>query len=127
NISVWWNQMSNTPIFNSTADYQRNAQASVLSIATGSLDLATGSAAPWERQDAATGLQYRTNVNFAVWLTKNTSSNLGYLTDTPTFYHTSDNGDGTAILAADCTGDTTLDLLVGTTSTAGRGTVEIWR
>jgi len=36
NVSVWFNQMNTVPVFNTTYSYQRNAQSSALSIATGS-------------------------------------------------------------------------------------------
>src|SRR5262249_18769334 len=130
NISVWWNKMPTTPVFDSTFTYQRNAQSSALCIATGSVDTsASGSNVP-AREDAVTGLQYRAagSANFAVWMNQNTSGNEGYFMPVPKYYHTSDNGDVQQILLNDCAGGSALDIIVGTKSpTPYTGTIEVWR
>ncbi|MBI5837908.1 MAG: VCBS repeat-containing protein [Candidatus Eisenbacteria bacterium] len=122
NLSVWFNQYPATPLYTASADYVRDAMASVLAIATGSLDGAT----PTERQDVVTGLAYSSAGNFAVWFNQNSSGNLGYLPSAPVYYTSADHGDVSAVAIADLGGSADPDILVGTTSPIDHGTIELW-
>jgi prepilin-type N-terminal cleavage/methylation domain-containing protein len=122
NVSVWWNQMSNTPVFDAAPTYAVNAQSSALSVVAGSLD----SNVPTQREDVVTGLARKPGGNLAVWLNQNTSGNLGYLVTTPVQYQTADNGDVHVVALEDCGGTSALDLIVGTKNLTDRGTLEIW-
>lgn len=122
NVSVWWNQMSNTPLFDPDPIYQVNAQSSALSVVCGPLD----STVPTEREDVITGLSRKPGGNIAVWLNQNSSGNLGYLVTTPVQYQTADNGDANVVVLEDCGGTAALDMIVGTKNLADRGTLEVW-
>jgi prepilin-type N-terminal cleavage/methylation domain-containing protein len=130
NISVWFNQYDNTPLFSpSPADptgYTRNAANSVLSLAVDTLD---ANVSPFNRPDIATGTQYTVSGNLFVWFNQNSSGNQGYVETSPNkSYRTADNGDVQSVLAYDCAGGNKLDLIAGTRSTSpGNGTIEIWR
>jgi type II secretory pathway pseudopilin PulG len=127
NISVWFNQYDDTPLFTTTSTYTRNAPQSVLALALDTLDTSS----PVERPDVVTGTKNATNGNFFAWLTQNSSGNLGYLPTTfsPGLnYRTQDAGDVQAVLTLDCIGGQMPDIIAGTKSpTAGRGTFEIWQ
>ncbi|MBI3538744.1 MAG: hypothetical protein HY076_00520 [Candidatus Eisenbacteria bacterium] len=125
-LSVWFNQYDKSPLFNSTPDYTRTAQQSVLSIAADTLD----NTATWKnRPDVATGTKNAGSGNFFVWLTQNSSGNEGYLpANADLAYRTSDMGDVQSILSYDCAGGSMPDLIVGTRSpTANQGTIEVWQ
>jgi type II secretory pathway pseudopilin PulG len=122
NISTWFNDWNSSPLFPAVPDYQRNAWSSALSIAVGPIDVDP----PWSRADVVTGLQSYASGNIAVWITKGSSGNFGYLSDTPVYYRTLDGGDANAVLLNDLDGDTDLDLIVGTKSYAGSGSFEVW-
>ena len=124
-ISTWFNQYNNTPIFNASPTRSYTAQSSVLSIAVDTLD----NTATWRnRPDVATGTINASGGNFFVWLTQNTNNNEGYLPASASLaYRTADMGDVQAILAYQCAGGGMPDLIVGTKSpTANRGTIEVW-
>ena len=127
NISVWFNRMSSTPVFNTSWNYQRNAQSSALSIATGSIDTSTASPNVVGREDVVTGLARKPSGNIAVWMTQNTSGNEGYLNPNPRLFQTNDAGDVNQILLADCAAGPSLDLIAGTKSSTNVGTIEVWR
>ena len=124
-LSVWFNDYSNSPLFNSTPTYTRTAQSSVMCIAVDTLD----NTSTWKnRPDVATGTKNATAGNFFVWLGQNTSGNEGYVpTAADAAYRTQDLGDVQAILSYDCSGGPEPDLIVGTKSpTANTGTIEVW-
>ena len=127
NVSVWFNQMNTTPVFNTTYNYQRNAQSSALSIATGSVDTSTTSPNVVPREDMVIGLAAKPTGNIAVWLTQNTSGNEGYMRPNPRLYQTNDLGDVNQVLLTDCAGGPALDLIVGTKTSSNVGTLEVWR
>ncbi len=127
NVSVWFNRMNTTPVFNTSFTYQRNAQSSALSIATGSIDTSTAGVDVPAREDMVIGLAKKVSGNIAVWLTQNTSGNEGYLRPNPRLYQTSDAGDVNQVLLKDCGGGSALDLIVGTKTSAYTGTLEVWR
>ena len=133
NISVWWNQMPNTPVFNTTWSYQRNALSSALSIATGSVDTLTSGSNVLLREDVVTGLAKKPTGNIAIWMNQNSSGNEGQLTSAtstptgPTLYQTNDAGDANQVLLEDCAGGSALDLIVGTKTSTNVGTLEVWR
>jgi prepilin-type N-terminal cleavage/methylation domain-containing protein len=127
NISCWFNDYNNSPLFSASPDYTRNAPQSVLSIALDTLD----TAAPVSRPDVVTGTKANLAGNFFVWLNQNSGGNEGILPTTYTSgrnYRTNDNGDVSALLSMDCAGGRMPDLIVGTKSpTSGNGTIEIWQ
>ena len=127
NVSVWFNQMNTVPIFNATYSYQRNAQSSALSIATGSIDTSTTSPNVLPREDMVVGLASKPSGNIAIWLTQNTSGNEGYMRPNPRLYQTNDAGDVNQVLLTDCAGGSALDLIVGTRTSSNVGTMEVWR
>ena len=127
NVSVWFNQYDNTPVFDPNASYTRNAPQSVMSISIDTLDTAS----PKRRLDLVTGTKNATAGNFFVWFNQNSGGNEGYFPLTyNTAYRTSNNGDVQAVLTADVCGSSTadqVDIIVGSkSSTAGQGSVEIW-
>lgn len=122
NLSVWHNRWNATPYFNASPTYQRNAFASAVSVAVGPIN----PDAPWNRPDVVTGLESYASGNMAVWLTQGTSGNYGYLPDSPTYLQTLDGGDLNAVLLHDVDGDTDLDIIAGTKSTAYYGSIEVW-
>jgi prepilin-type N-terminal cleavage/methylation domain-containing protein len=124
-ISTWFNQYDNTPVFNSSPTRSYTAQSSVLSIAADTLD----NTATWRhRPDIATGTANATGGNFFIWLVQNTNNNEGYLpTNANLAYRTQDMGDVQSILSYQCAGGGMPDLIVGTKSpTANQGTIEVW-
>ena len=127
NISVWFNQYASTPLFNASPSFARNAPNSVLAIAPDTLDRN----APVARPDIVTGTKITAAGNLFVWFNQNSSSNEGILPATYSSgqnYKTNDNGDVQAVLTLDCAGGASPDIIAGTKSTtAGRGTVEIWQ
>ena len=130
NISVWFNQYSSTPLFNSTPDYTRLAPQSVLCMSLDTLD--TNS--PKLRPDLVTGTRYTTSGNFFVWFNQNSNGNEGFFPSTYSSggnYKTADAGDVTSVITMDCAGNLTpdqLDIVVGTKSPiAGQGTIEVWK
>ncbi len=128
NISVWFNQYNGTPLFNATPDYTRLAPNSVTSMAVDTLD----SDPTWKkRPDVVTGTKISASGNFFVWLTQNTSGNLGFLPTTYSTglnYKTNDQGDVQAVATLDCAGGAMPDIIVGTKSpTANNGTIEVWQ
>ncbi len=72
NISVWFNDYDNTPVFSANPTYTRNAPNSVMSIAVDTLD----EASPISRPDVVTGTKVTAAGNFFVWLNQNSSGNL---------------------------------------------------
>jgi len=131
-ISVWFNQYNATTLFNPSPSYTRTAGASVLAIATDSLD--TGAATfQTQRPDIVTGTKWVAAGNFQVWLDGNASGSEGNLPTLPTAtYKTTDKGDVQAVLVADFCGASAApdakDILVGTKSpTANTGTLELWQ
>lgn len=127
NISVWFNQYDNTPVFDANPTYTRNAAQSVLSLSLDTLD----SNVPKRRLDVVTGTKNALAGNFFVWFNQNSGGNEGYFPLTPSqSYRTADNGDVQAVRTIDCAGGSgadQTDLVVGTKSpTAGQGTIEIW-
>lgn len=130
NISVWFNQYNSTPLFapapTDPNGYTRLAPQSVMSIAVDTLD----SDPTWKkRPDVVTGTKVAAAGNLFVWLTQNTSGNLGYLpTAYSQAYRTNDGGDVQSVLTLDCAGGAQPDIIAGTKSlTAGSGTIEIWQ
>ncbi len=124
-ISTWFNQYSNTPVFDSTPTRSYTAQSSVLSIAVDTLD----NTATWRRRpDVATGTLNAGSGNFFIWLVQNTNNNEGYLPASANLaYRTADAGDVQALLTYQCAGGGMPDLIVGTKSpTANQGTIEVW-
>ncbi|HKQ58552.1 MAG TPA: FG-GAP-like repeat-containing protein [Candidatus Eisenbacteria bacterium] len=125
-LSVWFNDYNNSPLFNATPTYTRTAQGSVMSMAVDTLDNTT----TWKnRPDVATGTRNATGGNFFVWLGQNSSGNEGYVPTTANLsYRTQDMGDVQSILSYDCAGGAMPDLIVGTKSpTANQGTIEVWQ
>lgn len=125
-VSVWFNQYDNTPLFNSNPTYTRTAQQSVMAMAIDTLD----NTASWRSQpDVATGTKNATGGNFFVWLTQSSGGNEGYIpTSASLAYRTQDAGDVQAILSYDCANGGMPDLIVGTkSSTANQGTIEVWQ
>lgn len=61
--------------------------------------------------------------NFEIWMRTGSSMPTGKTRH----YKTSDEGQVYSLAAIDCSGGTQLDLLVGTRSSTGRGTVEVWQ
>lgn len=127
NVSVWFNNFANTPLFNPSATYTRNAPQSVMAMSLDTLDRS----APVSRPDLVTGTRRSALGNFFVWLNQNSNNNEGYF---PTTYSsglaftTSDAGDVQAVRTMDCAGGSSPDIIVGTKSpTANRGTIEIWQ
>jgi hypothetical protein len=124
---VWFNDYNASPLFAPDATYSRNAPNSVLALAVARLD----GTAPVERPDVVTGCKNALSGNFFVWFNQNSNGNQGYLPtaySTGQAYRTADNGDVTAVAAAEVAGGGSLDLIVGTKSpTAGYGTIEIWQ
>ncbi len=124
-ISTWFNQYNNTPIFDSNPTRSFTAQSSVLSIAVDTLD----NTATWrQRPDVATGTLNAASGNFFIWLVQNTNNNEGYLpTSANLAYRTLDMGDVQSLLTYQCAGGNMPDLIVGTKSpTANQGTIEVW-
>jgi prepilin-type N-terminal cleavage/methylation domain-containing protein len=124
-ISVWFNQYDNSPLFDPNPSYTRAAQGSVLSIAVDTLD----NTASWRsRPDLATGTKNASGGNFFVWLNQNSNNNEAILLANASLsYRTADMGDVQAILAYDCAGGSMPDLIVGTKSpTANQGSIEVW-
>ncbi len=127
NISVWFNQYDNNPVFDPDPTYTRNAQQSVLSLSLDTLDTRD----PKIRPDIVTGTKNALSGNFFVWFNQNSGGNEGYFPTTYSrAYRTADNGDVQAMLTADLAGGAgadQVDILAGTKSpTAGQGTFEIW-
>ena len=126
NISVWFNDYNNTPLFTPNPDYTRLAPQSVLSMSLDTLD--TNS--PTARPDLVSGTKKAASGNLFVWLNQNSSGNLGYLPSTynPSLnYTTQDNGDVQVVLTTDMAGNNMPDIVAGTKSpTSGRGTFEVW-
>ncbi len=127
NISVWFNQYPNNPLFNSSPDYARLAPQSVLAMALDTLDATT----PTARPDLVTGTKLTPSGNFFVWFNQNSSGNEGYFPSTYSpgqNYKTSDNGDVQAVRTMDVLGGPGVDIIVGTkSSTANQGQIEIWQ
>lgn len=125
-ISVWFNQYDNSPLFDPNPSYTRAAQGSVLSIAVDTLD----NTATWRnRPDLATGTKNASGGNFFVWLNQNSNNNEAILLANASLsYRTSDMGDVQSILSYDCAGGGMPDLIVGTKSpTANQGSFEVWQ
>jgi prepilin-type N-terminal cleavage/methylation domain-containing protein len=133
NISVWWNKTPTSPPFTAAYTYQRNALSSALSIAAASIDTSTVSPNVLGREDIVTGLAAKPSGNIAVWLTQNTSGNEGQLVSAtssptgPTLYQTNDQGDVNSVLLTDCAAGPSVDMIVGTKTSAFVGTLEVWR
>ena len=127
NVSVWFNDYNNNPLFSPGPTYTRNAPNSVMSMALDTLDTAP----PVNRPDLVTGTKLSAYGNFFVWLNQNSSGNQGYFPTTYSpglAYTTRDNGDVQAVLTKDIIGGPMPDIIVGTKSpTNGRGTIEIWQ
>jgi len=126
NVSVWFNDYDSTPLFNPNPDYTRLAPQSVMALGVDTLDTGSSSTRP----DVVTGTKKAGNGNFFVWLTQNSSGNLGFLpaSFSPGLnYTTNDAGDVQAVVTADVAGGSMPDIVVGTKSpTSGRGTLEVW-
>ena len=127
NVSAWFNDYDNTPVFAANASYTRNAPNSVLSLAIDTLDTGT----PKVRLDMVTGTKTAAAGNFFVWFNQNSGSNEGYFPLTyNSAYRTNDNGDVQSVLTADVSGGMSadeVDIIVGTKSpTANQGSIEIW-
>jgi len=128
NVSLWYNQYDNTPIFDANPSYTRNAPQSVLSVALDTLD----SNDPKLRPDLVTGTRKATAGNFFVWFNQNSGGNEGFFGTTYNLaYTTSDLGDVQSVRTIDCAGASAndqIDILVGTKSpTANQGSVELWQ
>ena len=128
NVSVWYNQYDNTPIFDPNPIYTRNAPQSVLSVALDTLD----SGAPKIRPDLVTGCKKAATGNLFVWFNQNSGGNEGYFGTTYNLgYTTTDLGDVQSVLTLDCAGPSTndqVDILAGTKSpTANHGSIELWQ
>ena len=123
-ISTWFNQYPTNPLFNANPDNHQGAPNSVLALAADTLD----NTSPTARADLVTGTKKAATGNFFVWITQNSSGNIGYFPSSPTrSYTTSDGGDVQAVLTTDCSGGVYPDIIVGTKSpTLGHGTVEVW-
>ena len=127
NLSIWFNDYNNNPLFSTLPSYTRDAPSSILSIALDTLD--TGS--PKARLDCVTGTKLASLTNFQVWLSQNGGSNESYFTSTATrSYRTWDLGDVQSVLTGDICGGSgpdQPDILVGTKSpTANQGSIELW-
>ena len=127
NVSVWFNQYDNTPIFDASPSYTRNAPQSVLSLSLDTLD----SGDPKIRPDLVTGTKNAAAGNFFVWFNQNSGGNEGYFPNSYDLaYRTSNNGDVQSVLTTDCAGASAkdeVDILAGTKSpTIGQGTIELW-
>jgi Tfp pilus assembly protein PilW len=130
NVSVWFNQWSNSPLFASapsgSGGYTRMAPNSVLSMVVDTLDQNDIKARP----DLVTGTKFTANGNFFVWFTQGTNSNEGFFSTSYSpgqNYKTQDNGDVQAVATLDCGGGSMPDIIVGTKgATAGQGSVEVW-
>src|SRR5262249_51787066 len=111
---------------NPPTGYTRNAANSVLSLVVDTLD---ANISPFSRPDVVTGTAYATAGNLFVWFNQNSSGNEGFLPASPNLaYTTTDRGNVQSVLAFDCAGGSSLDLIAGTKSpTAGQGTIEIWQ
>lgn len=127
NVSVWFNQYANTPLFSSSPTYTRLAPNSVMSMALDTLDRSS----PVRQPDLVTGTKVTANGNFFVWFNQSSNNNEGYFPtnySTSQNYKTSDGGDVQAVLTEDCAGGTSPDIIVGTKSpTAYHGTIEVWQ
>ena len=132
NVSVWYNQYDNTPIFDaapvSPSGYTRNAPQSVLAVALDTLD--TGS--PKVRPDLVTGTKKAAAGNFFVWFNQNSGGNEGYFETTYNSAYTTTNlGDVQSVLTLDCAGaaaNDQVDIIVGTKSpTLNQGSIELWQ
>ncbi len=126
-ISVWFNGYDSSTLFSATRDYSRTAPNAVQAIAAAPLSID-----PWpfqDRIDIVTGTKYAAAGNFFYWQNQSTSGNEGYLPNSyTTAYKTADNGDVNAVLTGAFWGGSGIDLVVGTKSTtAGRGTFEVWQ
>jgi len=131
NISVWFNQYSSSPLFNTAPDYTRLAPQSVTCMALDTLDASS----PKARLDLVTGTKLSTTPagNFFVWFNQG-NPNEGFFPSTYSTsrnYRTADLGDVQAVLTMDCAGGASadqVDIIVGTKSpTAGQGTIEVWQ
>src|SRR5262245_18003610 len=128
NVSVWFNQYDNTPLFDPDPSYTRNAPNSVLSVTLDTLD----SGNPTIRPDLVTGCKRAAAGNFFVWFNQNSGGNEGYFpTSYDQAYATSDLGDVQAVLTADVAAPSTndqVDIIVGTKGpTLNTGSIEIWQ
>ena len=128
NISIWFNDYDNTPVFQANPTYTRNAPHSVLSLSLDTLD----SVSPTARLDAVTGTKNALAGNFFVWFNQSTGGNEGYFPlSFSQAYRTKDNGDVQVVLTRDVAGglgSDQPDIIVGTKSpTANQGTIEIWQ
>ena len=132
NVSVWFNQWANSPLFDPSptthqnSGYTRLAPNSVMAMAVDTLDKNDNV----RRPDLVTGTRFTAGGNFFVWYTQGTSGNEGYLSSsysTGQNYRTQDNGDVQAVATLDCGGGDMPDILVGTKgATAGQGSLEVW-
>ena len=75
----------------------------------------------WRAPDLAMGTDHTSN--FEMWM----RTGSGIPSSATRRYQTTDGGKGYSLAAIDCSGGTQLDLLVGTRSSSGRGTVEVWQ
>jgi prepilin-type N-terminal cleavage/methylation domain-containing protein len=126
-LSVWFNQYNNSPLFTTSRTFSRTAPNSVLCVDADSLNR---EAAPFNRRlDLVTGTALAGAGNFFVWFAQGTSGNEGYLPSTySSAYRTADNGDVQAVQTGDVIGNKAIDIIVGTRSpTTGNGTIEIWQ
>lgn len=128
NVSVWYNQYDNTPLFDPNPSYTRNAPQSVMAVALDTLD----SGAPKVRPDLVSGCKKAASGNFFVWFNQNSGGNEGYFPSSYSqAYTTTDLGDVQSVLTLDCAGPSTndqVDIIVGTKSpTANHGSVELWQ
>src|SRR5262249_15175013 len=92
NISVWFNQYTQSPPFNATRDYFRTAPQSVMCIALDTLDTGTWPARP----DMVSGTKASLAGNFFVWYNQDSKNNEGVFPVAYSLgqnYRTSDNGD----------------------------------
>jgi len=123
-VSVWFNQYNQTPLFPSTRTYARTAPNSVMCLAVDSLDKVDVIG----RADLVTGCKTAAAGNFFVWFCQGTSGNEGYFPlSYNQAYRTQDNGDVQAVLTADFMLNGNKDILVGTNAGGYRGTLEIWQ
>lgn len=127
NVSVWYNEYDNSPVFVPTPSYTRNAPQSVLSLTLDTLDTTS----PKARLDLVTGTKNALAGNFFVWFNQNSGGNEGYFPLTyDRAYRTADNGDVQSVLTADVSGGIgadQVDIIVGSKSaTANQGSIEVW-
>jgi prepilin-type N-terminal cleavage/methylation domain-containing protein len=127
NVSIWYNDYDNSPVFVPTPSYTRNAPQSVLSLTLDTLDTAS----PKARLDLVTGTKNALAGNFFVWFNQNSGGNEGYFPLTyDRAYRTANNGDVQSVLTADVSGGIgadQADIIVGSKSaTANQGSIEIW-